>query len=174
MPIKDGIFLWNELTKNLLHYHLATKYKKSELKQCWLENYKAANEYANQLPNKLIVSIADREGDIYEIYNEANKMFSDEGAKTHYLIRGKTNRKTCNKKESKGINGCFRSRELDEEKERRYYQGPSERNHSTRGRIYDCISTFILLITEHYLLLPRQGPYMTPFWGEMKQQHRFR
>ena len=38
----------------------------------WLENYKKANEYAAQLPRTLIVSIADREGDIYDIYEEAN------------------------------------------------------------------------------------------------------
>ncbi|MBA3662235.1 MAG: hypothetical protein H0W64_10925 [Gammaproteobacteria bacterium] len=62
----------------------------------WLENYKYANTYAAQLTNTLIVSIADREGDIYEIYQEANKIFSDEGAKAHYLIRAKTNRRICN------------------------------------------------------------------------------
>ena len=45
----------------------------------WLENYKKANEYASGLPNTTIVSIADREGDIYDIYHEANKTFSAEG-----------------------------------------------------------------------------------------------
>jgi hypothetical protein len=59
----------------------------------WLENYKNANEYATALPNTLIVSISDREGDIYEIYKEANKIFSSEGAKAHYLIRAKTDRR---------------------------------------------------------------------------------
>lgn len=67
----------------------------------WLENYKKANEYAAALPNTIIVSIADREGDIYDIYAEANKIFSGEGAKSHYLIRAKTDRKVCNEKGKK-------------------------------------------------------------------------
>lgn len=67
----------------------------------WLENYKQANEYAATLPNAILVSIADREGDIYDIYKEANKIFSDEGAKAHYLIRAKTDRKVCNEKGKK-------------------------------------------------------------------------
>lgn len=62
----------------------------------WLENYKKANEYALALPNTTIVSIADREGDIYELYEEANKIFSMNGStKAHYLIRAKTDRKVC-------------------------------------------------------------------------------
>lgn len=61
----------------------------------WLENYKNANEIAAALPETKIVSMADREGDIYDIYKEANRVFSREGAKAHYIIRAKTNRKTC-------------------------------------------------------------------------------
>ncbi|MDR3491573.1 MAG: IS4 family transposase [Gammaproteobacteria bacterium] len=61
----------------------------------WLENYKLANEYAASLPATKIVSIADREGDIYDIYSDANKVFSENGAKAFYLIRAKTNRKVC-------------------------------------------------------------------------------
>lgn len=61
----------------------------------WLENYHRANEYAMQLPNTLIVSIADREGDIYDIYEEAQKVFSKAENKAHYLIRAKTDRKVC-------------------------------------------------------------------------------
>jgi hypothetical protein len=63
----------------------------------WLENYRKANEYAAALPNTVVVSIADREGDIYDIYHEANKIFSEKGAKAHYLIRAKTDRKVCDK-----------------------------------------------------------------------------
>jgi len=61
----------------------------------WLENYHRANEYAAQLPNTLIVSIADREGDIYDIYEEAQEVFSKAETKAHYLIRAKTDRKLC-------------------------------------------------------------------------------
>jgi len=70
----------------------------------WLENYKQANEYAAALPNTMIVSIADREGDIYEIYKEANKIFSSEGAKAHFLIRAKTNRRICSESGKKTSN----------------------------------------------------------------------
>lgn len=66
----------------------------------WLENYKQANEYARELPNTTIVSIADREGDIYKIYEEASKIFSGE-AKAHYLIRAKTDRKVLTDKGKK-------------------------------------------------------------------------
>lgn len=67
----------------------------------WLENYKKANEYATELPNTLIVSIADREGDIYDIYKEANGIFSDREPKARYLIRAKTDRKVCDEKGEK-------------------------------------------------------------------------
>lgn len=61
----------------------------------WLENYKYANEIATALPKTMIVTIADREGDIYDIYKEANEVFSEEGARAHYLIRAKNDRKVC-------------------------------------------------------------------------------
>lgn len=61
----------------------------------WLENYNRANEYARKLPNTKIISIADREGDIYDIYEEAQNIFSNQEAKAHYLIRAKTDRKVC-------------------------------------------------------------------------------
>lgn len=61
----------------------------------WLENYRLANEYAAKLPNTTIVSIADREGDIYKLYEEANKIFAKGKSKAHYLIRAKCDRKVC-------------------------------------------------------------------------------
>jgi hypothetical protein len=51
----------------------------------WLENYHLAQEYAEQIPHALIVSIADREGDIYDIYEEANKIFLSQEEKAHYF-----------------------------------------------------------------------------------------
>lgn len=63
----------------------------------WLENYIRANEYAKQLPHTTIVSIADREGDIYNIYEEAQKIFNHEEAKAYYLIRARSDRKICTK-----------------------------------------------------------------------------
>jgi hypothetical protein len=60
----------------------------------WIENYHKANEYAKLLPNTTVVSIADREGDIYNLYEEAQEVFHEEG-KAHYLIRARTDRKVC-------------------------------------------------------------------------------
>jgi hypothetical protein len=61
----------------------------------WLENYHKANEYAKKLPHTTIVSIADREGDIYNIYEEAQEVFDNKGSKAHYLIRARTDRRVC-------------------------------------------------------------------------------
>lgn len=61
----------------------------------WLENYRQANEYAKALPDTVIVSIADREGDIYDIYEEAYRGLGEKERKAHYLIRAKTDRKVC-------------------------------------------------------------------------------
>ena len=52
----------------------------------WLENYRKANDYAKMLPNTTIVSIADREGDIYKIYEEAQKTLGAKGSKAHSLL----------------------------------------------------------------------------------------
>lgn len=65
----------------------------------WLKGYEAANKIALAAPNTLIVSISDREGDIYEmlekIPSETNKAF--------WLIRSQMNRKTINPLEDKGL-----------------------------------------------------------------------
>jgi Transposase DNA-binding/Transposase Tn5 dimerisation domain len=57
---------------------------------CWLKGYKIANEIAFSCPNTLVVSISDREGDIYEVLehipSDTNKAF--------WLIRSNINRKT--------------------------------------------------------------------------------
>ena len=70
----------------------------------WLENYREANEYAKKLPQTTIVSIADREGDIYNIYEEAQEVFANGESKAHYLIRAKTDRKLCT--EEGRLMGC--------------------------------------------------------------------
>lgn len=49
----------------------------------WLEGYRRSAEIAGQLTDTMIVNIADREGDIYEIYEEA----SDESNKAEWIIR---------------------------------------------------------------------------------------
>jgi hypothetical protein len=64
----------------------------------WLDSYHKANEYAKKLPNTTIVSIADREGDIYNIYEEAQEVFCNEESMAHYLIRARTDRRVCTEK----------------------------------------------------------------------------
>lgn len=95
--------------KNKKNYSVGIEDKESYR---WLENYKKANDYAATLPNATVVSIADREGDIYDIYDEANKIFSAEGAKAHYLIRAKIDRKVCDergKKNDENIRSTLKS-----------------------------------------------------------------
>jgi len=66
----------------------------------WLCGYRKANEVASQCPNTHVVMIADRESDIYDIYDEAN---DTNGQKADWLIRINKNRvllDSCGKKES--------------------------------------------------------------------------
>lgn len=59
----------------------------------WLNGYRVAQEIAEQLPETKVVSISDREGDIYEIFVEASKE-QDEAKLSHaeYIIRCNQNR----------------------------------------------------------------------------------
>lgn len=65
----------------------------------WLKGYKAANEVALASPDTLVVSISDREGDIYEVLENTpspkNKAF--------WLIRSSTNRKIAKPKRTDNI-----------------------------------------------------------------------
>ena len=70
----------------------------------WLNSYRVAQELARELPNTKIVSIADREGDIYEIFVEAIEEKKDESAE--FIIRSNQNRRLTikeNEKEFKKI-----------------------------------------------------------------------
>lgn len=59
---------------------------------CWLKGYEAANEIAKAAPNTVIVSISDREGDIYEVLEK----HPDEHNKAYWLIRCQHDRKILN------------------------------------------------------------------------------
>lgn len=52
----------------------------------WVRGYKKANRLARAMPETKFVYIADREGDIYEIYQEAQKEFCK--SKADFIIRG--------------------------------------------------------------------------------------
>jgi hypothetical protein len=57
----------------------------------WLQGYRLACELAAECPQTQIVSIADREADIYEIFVEAQQQA---GVRADYIIRAKVNRST--------------------------------------------------------------------------------
>ncbi|CZH68699.1 Transposase for transposon Tn5 [Legionella pneumophila] len=59
---------------------------------CWLKGYEAANAVALEALETLVISIADREGDIYELLEKA----SYEGNKAQWLIRMQYDRPTLN------------------------------------------------------------------------------
>ena len=50
----------------------------------WLESYRASNEIAKNTPGTLVVNVADREGDIYELFLE--KVAGEEN-QAHWLVR---------------------------------------------------------------------------------------
>ncbi|WP_018577048.1 IS4 family transposase, partial [Legionella shakespearei] len=60
---------------------------------CWLKGYEAANEIAKAAPNTVIVSISDREGDIYEVLEKR----PNEHNKAYWLVRCQHDRKVLNK-----------------------------------------------------------------------------
>lgn len=62
----------------------------------WLEGYRVANEVAQKAFDTQIVTICDREGDIYEIFQEAGEASKQEGA--HFIVRSAQNRKLATSK----------------------------------------------------------------------------
>ena len=59
----------------------------------WLEHCAEVDKYAQQLPGTQIISVADREGDIYELYDRAERLWRSPNA--HYLIRCHYDRCVC-------------------------------------------------------------------------------
>lgn len=57
----------------------------------WLESFRISNRIAEELPDTHIVNVADREGDIYELFTEANQKQSL--SKADWLIRACQNRR---------------------------------------------------------------------------------
>lgn len=60
----------------------------------WLKGYRVACEVATRCPGTRIVSVADREADLYDIYVEAQEAAARGGPRADYLIRVRTERST--------------------------------------------------------------------------------
>jgi len=56
----------------------------------WVKSYQKASEYARQLKDTLVVSVGDREADLYELYHEAQQEVAEGSA--HWLIRSSYDR----------------------------------------------------------------------------------
>ncbi len=65
----------------------------------WLKGYRLACEVAAKCPTTQIVSVADREADIYDIFVEAQEQT---GQRADYIIRGKEDRSTLERNPAAG------------------------------------------------------------------------
>jgi hypothetical protein len=59
--------------------------------QKWLDSLSACQELAPQCPNTLLVNVADREGDLYDLFAQA--LAPTEEPRVHLLVRSKHNRR---------------------------------------------------------------------------------
>ena len=69
----------------------------------WLEGYRKLCDLSEQLPGTMLVSISDREGDIYECFVEA--ACGEWGRRAEYIIRGCQDRSLPEKLED----GCYKN-----------------------------------------------------------------
>lgn len=65
----------------------------------WLEGYEKAGELARSLPECEVISISDREGDIFEVFEAWHE--SGEGARAEWIIRANRNRALLDVEEGK-------------------------------------------------------------------------
>jgi len=77
-------------TREKLGSRKQRKHKPIEEKEtyCWLKGYESANAIALAAPETVVVSVADREGDIYEILEK----MPSESNKAYWLVRAQHNR----------------------------------------------------------------------------------
>jgi hypothetical protein len=67
---------------------------------CWLRGYNVANEVARSMPGTMLVTVGDRESDIYELFAEGLK----EENRAYWIVRSQHNRnlvKSCGKAKDK-------------------------------------------------------------------------
>jgi Transposase Tn5 dimerisation domain/Transposase DNA-binding len=58
----------------------------------WVEGYLRTQEVARQLPDCEVISISDREGDIYEVFEAWERAGQEGGPRAHWIIRGMKDR----------------------------------------------------------------------------------
>lgn len=85
--VNGQILIRESLGKNQRQEELPIEEKESLR---WLESYRMAQALAERLPETKLVSISDREGDIYEIFVEASRARGSH--QVHWIIRGNQDR----------------------------------------------------------------------------------
>lgn len=71
----------------------------------WVNGYKIANKIANLVPHTRIVSIADREGDIYDLYHES--IVQTDNKQAEWLVRAVKSRPLLNKNGKRKANNLW-------------------------------------------------------------------
>lgn len=82
--------LWQRPEQRVGHLRASKPIEEKESYR-WLESYRAACQVQRACPETLIVNVADREGDIHEVFLEATSEPKEE--KAEFLIRAKCNRR---------------------------------------------------------------------------------
>lgn len=101
LGVVDAMF-WSR-DKETFHKRLQSKKKPIEEKESyrWVEGYNKACEVKQHLASTQVVSIADREGDIYECFMEAASAFN-KGEGADWIIRSYVDRSLPEKRKSTG------------------------------------------------------------------------
>jgi len=73
----------------------------------WIKSYRAVNKAALELKDTIVVNVCDREGDIYDLFEERNKSTS----KAELLVRALHDRKTDDSEEGRLLWDCMESKE---------------------------------------------------------------
>ncbi len=89
-----GVYGCKVWTRDINELGKASERKKKPIEEKesyrWIESYLQCCEIANKYPDKIIISVGDREYDIYEAFSEADK----EGNNAELVIRAAHNRRT--------------------------------------------------------------------------------
>jgi hypothetical protein len=96
----------------------------------WINGYKIANELANQAPDTQIVSIADREGDIYDLYYES--IVQTNKHRAEWLVRAAKSRPLLNKNGKRKANNLWESVRLEKVCCYVEFEMPARKNRAAR------------------------------------------